>query len=736
MDHEVPAVCALWTAVAPSCEHATELPARLAELNERLCAAPANRLVVHGAQPVVPPAGVPRTAAVLDAVAQLEWLRYEYIVPLAALAASSKHSSSDCSKPQASVFEFTNENYLRGSSIVPARVGVGKLSTIDVATAKVLKRLKKACKLLTGRHDFGDSTQYGPITRCFCRGVLPHHGTGHGGACTRVQLIDTDDLLVLSISVTPPFLPTNRLMRLIGMLLATAQQDSPASDWRPQAWRNTLVNDHSEVHTALDGASAVPEGLYLAEAAYDFAEATLAPKVGPSLRLRVRPTRGDEKTSTSVADDETISTHASMSISVSAFRVELQQFVCRSVQLAVATDGTAQVEPRVEPEPHPQLELEPELEPEPGSDVVVDPAMTPPEYAEADAALRLVDSEGAWPAAPPHCRRRNLAVGNAGGELMVLGVDPDSGSWPFRCGVTAAERALPELTAVLRRLEAPLRRQVGGQMSHGDSTTMIVTRNAVLKPHRLQDLFVYGASRGNLVPAEEWELGEERHGSLALIVALGDFEGGDFTVSATNASLDNGAGTLGIQYNPRVFDGEQSLSSSAPFKGSRYTVAYFTPRQVRHAATVARRLTPAPDQLAAAVQDGRDAASAARVAIVVPYRAAPGQSREHQLAIFCASLTAFFEDGCRHTECRSCGTDQSATDLNKELRAHSIPKELGIFIIEQSADKRRFNKGMLLNVVSSADPSCFFSARTWAVSTFRHCVFSVAWSVPLLHAGI
>ena len=352
--------------------------------------------------------------------------------------------------------------------------------------------------------------------------------------------------------------------------------------------------------------------------------------------------------------------------------------------------STAQLELGVGVKPLAQLAPEPEWDP--GLEVDIGPAVVPPEYAEAIAALRLVDSEGAWPAAPPHCRRRNLAVDNAGGELMVLGVDPDSGSWPFRYGaLTAAERALPELTAVLRRLEAPLRRQAGDQMWHGASATMIVTRNAVLKPHRLQDLFVYGTGRSNQV-AEDWE--QEPFGSLALIVALGDFEGGDFLVSTTDPTHAHGDGTFGIQYNPRIFDGEHSLSSSMPFKGSRYT-----PHQVRHAAAVARQLTPAPDQLAIAVQAGRNAASAARVAIVVPYRPAPGQSRERQLAIFCASLSAFLEDGCRH-ECRACGIDQSDGDLDMELNVHGVPKELGIFIIEQSADERRFNKGMLLNVVS------------------------------------
>ena len=443
--------------------------------------------------------------------------------------------------------------------------------------------------------------------------------------------------------------------------------------------------------------------------------------------------------------------------SVNAFRIELQEVVSRSV-LAVATTATSEPEPEAEAEP--RLELQPATELE----------AAPPEFAEAVAALRHVDSQGAWPAAPARCKRRSLAVGNAAGEMMVLGVDPDSRAWPFRCGhpdrprqtqtqadsaVTAVESALEELTAVLRRLEAQLRRQVPGQAEQDQSTTIIVTRNAVLKPHRLQDIFAYGAGRSNHPAVETW-LKEEGCGSLALIVALGDFEGGEFSVSTPNtgsAQVGRGdtAGTFNIRYTPLVFDGEEALCSSVPFcNGTRYTVAYFTPQQVRAQRAIARRLTPAPDQLAAAVQQGRGAVSAARVAIVVPYRAAPGQSRERQLAIFSASLSAFFEEGCRR-EC-ACGSEQIDSDPERGANAYGVPKELGIFVIEQSADERRFNKGMLLNAVSLSlslslvyvyvGPKAALPALRWPLSVLLSCPharalqFCLSVTLSLMAAGV
>lgn len=77
------------------------------------------------------------------------------------------------------------------------------------------------------------------------------------------------------------------------------------------------------------------------------------------------------------------------------------------------------------------------------------------------------------------------------------------------------------------------------------------------------------------------------------------------------------------------------------------------------------------------------AVARSRVAIVVPYRPAPGQSRERQLAIFSRTLKSFLELGC------------------SRYPRYGVPQKLGIFVIEQSADGRRFNKGMLLNVVNS-----------------------------------
>ena len=53
---------------------------------------------------------------------------------------------------------------------------------------------------------------------------------------------DAAALLVLSVALTPPFLTPDRLLRLIGMALATAAHNGPAAHWDREAWRNALVH--------------------------------------------------------------------------------------------------------------------------------------------------------------------------------------------------------------------------------------------------------------------------------------------------------------------------------------------------------------------------------------------------------------------------------------------------------------------------------------------------------------
>lgn len=642
---QVPAICTIWVTVAPSKQHAETLLLQLPELNDQLCTAAAGtvRLVVHSAQIVTPLLGVPRTVVPLDAAEQIEWLRYEYILPMDALfpattAAAAAHPA------QRSAFEFSNENFLRGSRAGPGGAAV-QLSATDIETAKILKCLKKACRILTGRHDFGGAEQYGPVTRCFCRGVLPR-GSGDvspsdsdsdGGG----QAALPSNMLVLSLCTTPPLLPPRLLLRLIYTAVAVARHDfegkahSRETDLhRPEVWRAILRGDSiywppaaAKVANATSGVEPVvalpfvEEGmLYIAEAAYDFVEARLSSAHGAALRLRTRP-RGDDTSISSLC-----SVHeAATATSVAMFRSQLQHSIINASRMVARAWAPLSL---IEAEPGPQAEPEPESEPKPERDTK--PQCTPHEYVEALAALRNVDSEGRWPAAPPRCRRHALAIANGGGELLIFGIDPDGGSWPFSCREhSIAERAMPELAAVLRRLEVPARRAAGLDAPSGSddssiegqtlSSTIVVTRHAVLKPHTLQDLFTFGTNgnkrsmnkhgsqgRTRLTAAAE-QKGNSTGGAVlaaddALIVALGDFEGGELAT----ATMDSGCTKrVSIRYSPQVVNGNSTICSSEPFSGSRYTVCWYTPRQVQHIQHVERQLTPAPRQWEAAIEAGR-----------------------------------------------------------------------------------------------------------------------------------
>jgi hypothetical protein len=83
------------------------------------------------------------------------------------------------------------------------------------------------------------------------------------------------------------------------------------------------------------------------------------------------------------------------------------------------------------------------------------------------------------------------------------------------------------------------------------SSTIAINRHAQFKPHRDN-----GAGNGQ---------------SLSLIVALGDFCGGELLVE--DDAID-------IRYNPKEFNGWSKRHSTLPFCGERYTLVWFTPQGV------------------------------------------------------------------------------------------------------------------------------------------------------------
>ena len=80
------------------------------------------------------------------------------------------------------------------------------------------------------------------------------------------------------------------------------------------------------------------------------------------------------------------------------------------------------------------------------------------------------------------------------------------------------------------------------------SATIAINRHAQFLPHRDS-----GAGSGQ---------------SLSLIVALGDFAGGEIAVD--NIAHD-------IRYRPLEFDGWKQLHWTLPFVGERYSLVWFTP---------------------------------------------------------------------------------------------------------------------------------------------------------------
>ena len=84
------------------------------------------------------------------------------------------------------------------------------------------------------------------------------------------------------------------------------------------------------------------------------------------------------------------------------------------------------------------------------------------------------------------------------------------------------------------------------------SSTIAINRNSEFLPHRDN-----GAGNGQ---------------SLSLIVALGDYVGGELVVEGTIHD---------IRYSPLAFDGWSDRHWTLPFAGERFTLVWFTPLGVR-----------------------------------------------------------------------------------------------------------------------------------------------------------
>lgn len=164
---------------------------------------------------------------------------------------------------------------------------------------------------------------------------------------------------------------------------------------------------------------------------------------------------------------------------------------------------------------------------------------TPEVYERVLQLLREAD-RGAWPLSSATRQRvimEDTLVENGGqGGTFSVGCLPKHLSQP------KGNQLFPELLKACFELEKRI------LPNRPPSGTIAINRHAQFKTHRDS-----GAGNGQ---------------SLSLIVALGDFAGGEIVVEGVAHD---------IRYNPLEFDGWGQRHSTLPFVGERYTLVYFTP---------------------------------------------------------------------------------------------------------------------------------------------------------------
>ncbi|GMI03031.1 hypothetical protein TrLO_g8883 [Triparma laevis f. longispina] len=138
-------------------------------------------------------------------------------------------------------------------------------------------------------------------------------------------------------------------------------------------------------------------------------------------------------------------------------------------------------------------------------------------------------------------KREELATGEGEGSSgsFSIGYMPSGGG----SQQPASNAAFPELVKTAFALERAL------LPDRPPSSTIAVNRNAQFRPHTDS-----GAGAGQ---------------SLSLIVALGDYVGGELMVEGE---------TENIRYRPVEFDGWKERHYTIPFKGERFSLVWFTPK--------------------------------------------------------------------------------------------------------------------------------------------------------------
>lgn len=161
-------------------------------------------------------------------------------------------------------------------------------------------------------------------------------------------------------------------------------------------------------------------------------------------------------------------------------------------------------------------------------------------YRRVLQLLREADRSGQWPSSSTGRQQvidadTLVENGGRGGSFSV-------GALPKRMPQPRGNELFPELLRACFQLERAL------LPDRPPSATIAINRHAQFLPHRDT-----GAGAGQ---------------SLSLIVALGNFTGGEIIVD--NHVHD-------IRYAPLTFDGWQSIHQTLPFVGERYSLVWFTP---------------------------------------------------------------------------------------------------------------------------------------------------------------
>lgn len=89
----------------------------------------------------------------------------------------------------------------------------------------------------------------------------------------------------------------------------------------------------------------------------------------------------------------------------------------------------------------------------------------------------------------------------------------------------------------------------------------------VICPHRKPSSTIAVNRHAQFLPHRDTGVGSGQ--SKSMIVGLGDYVGGEIVIEGTPHN---------ILYNPIEFDGWKQIHYTFPFKGSRYSLVYFTPQ--------------------------------------------------------------------------------------------------------------------------------------------------------------